>query len=87
MSSAATAVTAAKLFRGLNLAFELYSAGHLIAGKLIERQQRRESEGREITDADVDALMNEGDVKDKVEKAQLALAKLAQMQSGPAAAG
>ena len=78
---------ATDVFKGFNLAFELISAGTLVMGRLTELQQKRAAEGREITQADVDQLMAEGDVKAKLERAQLAAARLAQAQSGPATAG
>jgi multidrug resistance efflux pump len=79
MSSVATAVA---VFKGVNLAFEMISAGTLILNRITELQQKRAAEGREITNADLDQLMAEGDVKAAAERVQLAAAKLAQSQSG-----
>ena len=73
---------AAVVFKGVNLAFEMISAGTLILNRLNELQQKRAAEGREITDADLDQLMAAGDVKAAVERAQLAAAKLTQASSG-----
>ena len=69
------------IFQGVNLALELFSAGQLLLTKLSGLQAKRAAEGREVTQADVDALMAEGDVKAAAERAQLAAAKIAQTSS------
>jgi len=66
---------------GFNLALETIQAGQLLFSKLVERQQKREAEGKQITEADVDALIAEGDVKEAMQRAQLAAAKVAQASS------
>jgi len=74
-------MSAAVVFQGLNLAIELINAGSLVATRLSELQAKRAAEGKEVTDADVDTLMAEGDVKEALQVAKLAAAKLAQETS------
>ena len=74
-------MSAVAIFQGINLALEGASAALLIATRLSEFQAKRAAEGREVTDADVTTLMNQGDVKAAQERLQLAAAKLAQEQS------
>lgn len=70
--------TAVAIFKGVNVAFELISAGQLILGKLYARQQEREADGKPLTEEDVAALMKEGDVQAALESARIAAAKAAQ---------
>jgi hypothetical protein len=79
--SAGAIVVGAKLFQGLNLAIELINASSLVMTKLSELQAKRAAEGTQVTDADVDTLMSEGDVKEAIQVAKLAAAKLAQETS------
>lgn len=72
----ATAVVG--IFKGINLAIELFSAGSLVMTQLSELQQRRAAEGTEVTEADVNSLMARGDVQAALERARLAVAKAAQ---------
>ena len=74
-------MSAAVVFQGLNLAIELINAGSLVATRLSELQAKRAAEGKEVTDSDVNALMVEGDVKEALQVAKLAAAKLAQETS------
>lgn len=75
---------AAETFKVMNVAFELISAGTLVMSRVTELQEKRAAEGRQMTQADLDQLMAEGDVQAKLERAQLAAALLAQARSGPA---
>jgi hypothetical protein len=74
-------MSAVAVFQGLNLAIELINAGSLVATRLAELQAKRAAEGKEVTDSDVNALMVEGDVKEALQVAKLAAAKLAQETS------
>ena len=74
-------MSAVAVFQGLNLAIELINAGSLVATRLAELQAKRAAEGKEVTDSDVNALMVEGDVKEALQVAMLAAAKLAQETS------
>ena len=67
---------AVKVFQGINLAFELISAGQLVLGKIYELQQKRLADGKELTSEDVDALMTAGDVQTAIERAQLVAAQV-----------
>ena len=75
MSSAVAA------FKVINLALELLAASQVVLSRLYELQQRRIAEGREITEAEVDALLAEGDIQAAAEHARLVVAKLAQKDS------
>lgn len=70
--------TAVAIFKGVNVAFELISAGQLILGKLYALQQQRQADGKEVTQEDVAELMKQGDIQAALEGAQIAAAKAAQ---------
>lgn len=74
-------MSAIAVFQGINLVFEGIAAWQEIASKLYERQQKRLAEGREITQADVDEIMNQGDVAAALEATKLAAARIAQLAS------
>lgn len=74
-------MSAAAVFKGINLVFEGIAAWQEIANKLYARQQKRLAEGREITQADVDEIMNQGDVAAALEATKLAAARVAQLES------
>lgn len=74
-------VAAGKLFQFINIAIEGASAWNSIQSSLYAVQQKRLAEGRQITEADVDSLMAEGDVKAAAESATLLAARLAKQAS------
>lgn len=73
--------TAVKAFQLINLAIEGNAAWNSIQRSLYAIQQKRLAEGRSITEADVDALMAEGDIKAAAEQTTLLAAKLAKAAS------
>lgn len=68
-------------FGVINTGLEAISATLFIMTRISERQQQRLAEGKSLTEQDLQALMNEGDVKAAAEKIKLAAAKLAFEQS------
>lgn len=75
------AAATVKLFKFINIAIEGASAWNSIQSSLYALQQKRLAEGRSITEADLDSLMAEGDVKAAAESATLLAALLAKKAS------
>jgi hypothetical protein len=68
-------------FKAINLIFEGISAWQDIADTLYQRQQKRLAEGRSMTQADLDEIMNQGDVTAALEATKLAAARVAKLGS------
>lgn len=75
------AAAATKIFQFINVAIEGASAWNSIQSSLYALQQKRLAEGRSITEADLDNLMAEGDIKAAAESATLLAARLAKIAS------
>jgi len=75
-------MSAAAGFAIANLALEGINIWTLVATRLTEKQQQRAAEGCEITKADIDSLMNAGDVKAALEREELLKAEIARVASG-----
>lgn len=69
------------IIRGLNLALALSEAATAVMSKVGELQAQREAEGRQITDADLESLMAQGDIQAALDKVRIAQALAAKAAS------
>jgi len=67
------------VFKVISGGLELIIAGQTILGQIYALQQKRKAEGKELTVADLGALMDAGDIAAANEKAILASAIIKQM--------
>jgi hypothetical protein len=67
--------TVSAVIKATNVAFEMITAGQLILARINQAQEKRKAAGAELTVADLSALMDDGDVKAALLRADIAKAK------------